>query len=105
ALVVCSLGAAAHAAAQATALTEGWVVLPVDEYRALRDRANPPTPPPPPPPVDATVTRLDYDLRVDTDTATGRAILTIDVLRDGWTRLQVPQGLMVRDASLDGQPV
>jgi hypothetical protein len=102
---VCVLLGVAGARAQQPPPGDGWVVLPVDEYRALRDRANPPTPPPPPPPVDATVTRLDYDLRVDTDTATGRAILTIDVLRDGWTRLQVPQGLMVRDASLDGQPV
>ena len=46
---------------------DGWVVLPVDEYRALRDRAIPPPPPPPAPPVDATLTRIDYDLRVDGD--------------------------------------
>ena len=105
ALVVCSLGAAAHAAAQAAALTEGWVVLPVEEYRALRDRANPPAPPPPAPPVDATLTRVDYELRVDTDSISGRANLAIDVLKAGWTRVQIPAGLMVRDARLDGQPV
>src|SRR6185503_7690138 len=105
ALVVCSLGPAAHAAAQAAALTEGWVVLPVEEYRALRDRANPPAPPPPAPPVDATLTRVDYELRVDTDSINGRANLTIDVLKAGWTRVQIPAGLMVRDARLDGQPV
>jgi hypothetical protein len=105
ALVVCSLGAAGHAAAQAAALTEGWVVLPVEEYRALRDRANPPAPPPPAPPVDATLTRVDYELRVDTDSISGRANLTIDVLKAGWTRVQIPAGLMVRDARLDGQPV
>ena len=52
-------------AAQTTAPPDGWVVLPVDEYRALRERANPPPPPPAPPPVDATLTRVDYDLRVD----------------------------------------
>ena len=57
------------------------------------------------PPVDATLTRVDYDLRVDADTVAGRAVLTIDVLRDGWTRVQIPAGLMVRDAALDGQPV
>ena len=83
----------------------GWVVLPVDEYKALRDRANPQPPPPTPPPVEATLTRIDYDLRIDNDAVAGRALITIDVLRDGWTRVQIPAGLMVRDARLDGQPV
>ena len=55
--------------------------------------------------MDATLTRVDYDLRVDGESVTGRALLTIDVLRDGWTRVQIPAGLMVRDAQLDGQPV
>src|SRR5262245_570005 len=100
---VCFLGAVPIA--QTTAPPDGWVVLPVDEYRALRDRANPTPPPTVAPPVDATLTRVDYDLRVDTDAVAGRAVLTIDVLRDGWTRLQIPAGLMVREASLDGQPV
>jgi len=84
---------------------DGWVVLPVDEYRALRERANPPPALPSPPPVDATLTRVDYELRVDTDTVAGRAVLTIDVLRDGWTRVQIPSGLMARAATLDGQAV
>ena len=53
--------------AQTPTPPEGWVVLPVDEYRALRDRAFPPAPLPAPPPVDATLTRVDYDLRVDGD--------------------------------------
>ena len=92
------------ATAQTPAPPDGWVVLPVDEYRALRERANPPAPTATPP-VDATLTRLDYDLRVDAEAVTGRAILTIDVLREGWTRLQIPAGLMVREAALDGQPV
>jgi hypothetical protein len=58
-----------------------------------------------PPPVEATLTRIDYDLRIDNDAIAGRALITIDVLRDGWTRVQIPAGLMVRDARLDGQPV
>src|SRR5712671_2037629 len=95
----------AIATAQTAALPDGWVVLPVDEYRALRDRANPPPSPIAAPPVDATLTRLDYELRVDTDAVAGRALLTIDVLREGWTRLQIPPGLMVREARLDGRPV
>jgi len=96
---------ATPALAQITTTPDGWVVLPVDEYRALRDRANPQPPQPASPPVDATLTRVDYDLRADGDSIAGRALLTIDVLRDGWTRVQIPAGLMVRDARLDGQPV
>src|SRR5262245_9935153 len=59
-----------------TPAADGWVVLPVDEYRALRDRAIPPPPAPPAPPMDATLTRIDYELRVDTDSISGRALLT-----------------------------
>jgi hypothetical protein len=95
----------ANLMAQTIAPADGWVVLPVDEYRALRDRANPPVPPPAAPPVEATLTRIDYDLRVDADSITGRALFTIDVLKDGWTRVPIPAGLRAREARLDGQPV
>jgi len=101
--VVSMLCCAVDSVAQAA--PEGWVVLPVDEYRALRERTLPPAPAPATPPVEATLTRVDYDLRVDSDSIAGRALLTIDVLREGWTRIQIPAGLMVRDAQLDGQPV
>jgi hypothetical protein len=104
-LVVWASGSVGHLVAQTTAPPEGWVVLPLDEYKALREKANPTTSPPAPPPVDATLTRVDYDLRVDGDAVTGRARLTIDVLRDVWTRVQIPSGLLVRDAQLDGQAV
>lgn len=104
AFVLSALSGAVHASAQ-TVAPEGWVVLPVDEYRTLRERANPPAAIPSPPPVEATLTRVEYDLRIDGDLVAGRALLTIDVLRDGWTRVQIPAGLMVRDARLDGQPV
>jgi hypothetical protein len=77
-LLVCAAGAA-----QTPAPADGWVVLPVDEYRTLRQRANPPPALPPAPPLEATLTRLDYDIRVEADTVSGRATLTIDVLRDG----------------------
>ncbi len=101
-LIVCARAAASQTPPPPP---EGWVVLPVDEYRTLRERANPAPPAPLPPPVDATLTRVDYDLRVESDTVVGRATLTIDVMRDGWVRVQIPAGLMVREASLDGQPV
>lgn len=104
-IVVCALGTIAVADAQAPVAPDGWVVLPLDEYRALRARGLPPPPPPAGVPIDATLTRVDYDLRVVNDTAAGRVLLTIDVLRDGWARVQIPAGLMVRDARLNGEPV
>lgn len=109
ALFVCSLGITRDAAPQATSTaplspSDGWVVLPLDEYQKLRDRGLPPAPASGVP-VDATLTRIDYDLRIENDTIAGRALLTIDVLRDGWTRVQIPAGLMARDARIDGRPV
>jgi hypothetical protein len=110
AVIVC-LCAARNAGAQAP--QEGWVVLPVDEYRALRARANLERPAPTPFPVDATLTRLDYELRADPstaigaggDTISGRALLTVDVLREGWVIVPIPSGLRVREALIDGQPL
>jgi hypothetical protein len=97
--------AAAPAHAQDTA--PGWVVIPVDEYRALRTKAFPAEREPEPPPVEATLTRVDYTLRVNGpgDLATGQASLTVDVIKDGWVRVAVPSGLLVREARLDGKPV
>jgi hypothetical protein len=77
-------------AAQEAPRADGWVVLPIDEYRALRARAFPTTPDPAPPPVDAALTRVDYDLRVSGETVSGQARLTIDVLKQGWASVQVP---------------
>ena len=91
-------------AAQEAPRADGWVVLPIDEYRALRARAFPTTPDPAPPPVDAALTRVDYDLRVSGETVSGQARLTIDVLKQGWASVQVPPGLLVRDARIDGRP-
>jgi hypothetical protein len=105
AIGVCALCVPAHTMAQTPVPPDGWVVLPVDEYKTLRERANPQPPQPSPPPVDATLTRIDYDLRIENDAVAGRALITIDVMRDGWARVQIPAGLMVRDARLDGQPV
>jgi hypothetical protein len=83
----------------------GWVVISVDEYRVLRAKAYPVEHDPEPPPLDATLTRVDYDLHVTGDLAAGRAILTVDVLKDGWVRVPVPAGLLVREARLDGRQV
>ncbi len=83
----------------------GWVVIPVDEYQKLRTRAFPAEHVPDPPPVDATLSRVDYDLRIGGELATGRASLTVDVLKDGWVRVPVPSGLLVREARLEGKLV
>jgi hypothetical protein len=91
--------------AQTTAHSPGWVVLPVDEYRALHAKAYPIERDPEPPPVEATLTRVEYDLRIDGELASGRASLTVDVLKDGWVRVPIPAGLLVREARLDGKLV
>src|ERR1700690_3145263 len=83
----------------------GWVVIPVEEYRVLRAKAYPVEHDPEPPPLDATLTRVDYDLQVSGDLAAGRASLAVDVLKDGWVRVPVPAGLLVREARLDGKAV
>ena len=51
AVVVCM--ASSIARAQQPAVSDGWVVIPVDEYRSLRLKAFPPERPPAPPPLDA----------------------------------------------------
>ena len=84
---------------------DGWVVLQVSDYTALKHAASPADPQPAAPPVDATLSRIDYALKVDGDLATGEARLTVDVIKNGWVRISLPDGLMVRDAKLDGHPV
>src|SRR5437660_2354189 len=96
---------AASSMGQTAAHSPGWVVLPVDEYRALHARAYPMERDPEPPPVEATLTRVDYDLRIEGELASGRASLTVDVLKDGWVRVPIPAGLLVREARLDGKLV
>jgi hypothetical protein len=83
----------------------GWVVIGLDEYKTLRAKAYPPEREPEPPPVEATLSRVEYDLHVNGEFASGRASLTIDVLKDGWVRVPIPAGLLVREAKLDGKSV
>jgi hypothetical protein len=105
-LVVLVASAAAITLGQTTTPNgDGWVVLPVTEYAALRHAAFPAEIENPPLAVEATLSRLDYDLKVDGDLASGEARLTIDVIRDGWVRVPLPDGLMVREAKLDGREV
>ncbi|MGB6833410.1 MAG: hypothetical protein WCA94_12330 [Candidatus Acidiferrum sp.] len=91
--------------AQNTSHAPGWVVISVSEYRLLHAKAYPAEREPEAPPVDATLTRVDYDLRIDSDLATGRASLTVDVLKNGWVRVPIPAGLLVSQATLDGKLV
>ncbi len=96
--------AAVPALAQEPARSDGWVVLALDEYRALRAKALPPAPDPLLPPVEAALTRVDYTLRVNGETVTGEARLTVDVLKQGWVSVQMPAGMLVRSARVEGQP-
>jgi hypothetical protein len=81
------------------------VVIPVEEYRTLRGRAYPPANDPQAPSIDASLTRVDYDLRVDGAVATGKASLTLDVMQGGWVRVPIPAGLLVRDARLGSERI
>jgi hypothetical protein len=102
-LLQCLLASAGGANAQNHAT--GWVVIPVSEYAALQHKASPAAAPTPHLPLEATLSRVDYTLRVVGELATGQAPLTIDVLRDGWARVPIPQGLTPRDARIDGKLV
>lgn len=84
--------------------SSGWVVIPVNEYGALRARAYPAATETEIPPLEATLTRVEYDLRILGDLASGRTTITIDVLKDGWVQVPIPPGLLVREAKLDGKP-
>jgi hypothetical protein len=81
-------------------LAQGWVVLPIRDYENLHAKAYPAEHEPEGPPLEATLTRVDYDLRVEGTVASGSARLTIDVLKDGWVRVPIPPGLLVREARL-----
>jgi hypothetical protein len=83
----------------------GWVVIPIKDYETLRGKASPPPERPLATPVEATLTRIDYDLNVEGPVASGQATLTVDVLRPGWVSLPLPQGLLVRDARMNGQSI
>ncbi len=93
------------AIAQDASHSTGWVVISVDDYRELRAKAYPSETRPEPVSVDATLTRVDYDLKINGDAATGQANLTVDVMKDGWVRVPIPDGLLVRSAQLDGKLV
>jgi len=91
--------------AQDAATAPGWVVIPINEYGALRGKAYPVEPAVEPLPVEATLTRVDYDLRLDGALVSGRASLTVDVLSDGWVRVPIPPGLLAREATSGGKLV
>jgi hypothetical protein len=93
----------AHSVRAQDPVGEGWVVLPIDEYRTLRSSAFPSLPGRPAPPVKSALTRVDYALTVGDDTISGQVTLAIDVLDEGWVSVNLPSGLMVRDATLDGR--
>ena len=96
---------ALYATVPALAQEAGWVVLPVNEYVALKIKATPQPPDPAKPPADAVITRIDYTLRVQDQSASGKATLNVDVFKTGWVKVAIPAGIYVRQASLNGKPV
>ena len=104
-ILLVTLCVASSSAQTGATASDGWVVLAISDYAALRRAASPAEPEPAAPPVEATLSRIDYELKVDGDLATGVARLTVDVIKNGWVRLAMPDGLVVRDAQLDGRPV
>jgi hypothetical protein len=105
AVVASLLLSARIAGGQDASPASGWVVLPVEEYRSLHDKAYPRTPEPEKPAADVVLSRVDYELHVSGEQAAGEARLVIDVFKDGWVRVPIPAGLRVRAARLDGKPV
>jgi hypothetical protein len=97
--------AAAGAALAQDSRNIGWIVIPVSEYGTLRARAFPVERALDTAPVEATLTRVDYELRAGGEIASGRATLTVDVLKDGWVRVPLPAGLAVREARIEGKLV
>src|ERR1051326_3931804 len=62
--VLLAIPSGAQTAAPDSSRSSGWVVISVSEYETLRAGAYPGEREPEPPPVDATLTRVDYDLNV-----------------------------------------
>jgi microcystin-dependent protein len=85
--------------------SSGWIVIPTNDYTALRARAFPTEPEAAPARIEKTLTRVEYDLKVVGELASGHANLTVDVLKEGWVRVPIPVGLLVRQARLDGKPL
>ena len=86
----------------AHAQSAGWVMIPVNEYRTLRQRAYPAERETPPPRVEAALTRVEYDLRIEGQLAAGRANLTVDVMNEGWVNVPLPAGLLRNSDTIFG---
>ena len=48
---------------------------------------------------------MEYELRANADAIAGEARITVDVLKAGWVRVDMPAGLLVRARPRDGRPV
>jgi hypothetical protein len=103
--IIAALAFTGGVSAQDSSRSSGWIVIPAADYQSLRARAYPIEPSPEPPPVQATLTRINYDLTITGEMAAGQAILVVDVIKDGWVRIPIPSSLLVREAKLDGKPV
>lgn len=94
---------ASNTLAQEASRSSGWIALPAVEYQQLRAKAYPTEPAPESTTVQATLSRISYDLQVTGDFAAGRATLIVDVIKDGWVSIPIPSALLIREAKLDGK--
>ena len=83
--------------------SSGWIVIPTTDYTKLHAQAYPAEPEPAPARIERTLTRVDYDFKISGEVASRQANLTVDGLKDGWVRVPIPAGLLVRRARLDNQ--
>jgi len=67
--------------AQDATRSTGWVAIPVSEYATLHVRAFPSEREPDPLLVEATLTRVEYDLQIKGRPGGGQARLTVDVFK------------------------
>ena len=73
-LAFCGTALVSPLPAQDSTHSPGWIVIPAAEYATLRARAYPVAgDPEAPTPVEATLTRVDYNLKIDGELASGRA--------------------------------
>src|SRR5260370_24734920 len=80
--IITILPAGVAVAQSATTSTDGWVVLPVSEYTALRHAALPPDAEPALPPVAAALSRIDYDLNGDAGLSSAQAATTVCLITE-----------------------
>ena len=103
---ICAIGTSSVSAQQPPRPNESprTVTLALTEYNRLIDLANRPSQGPAPPPVAAVLESADLRVRVERDTVRGVFNVAGDVLRAGYSRVNVLSGTTLVDATAAGRP-